>query len=965
MQNNRKYTKPLESAVRKKIDIILKNLGWNTDEFSPECNVYTERPRTTLEMDKLNGMSPDYVLYDSKTNIPIVIVEAKKEGESIDSAIEKAKEYYAKPLDVKLVFVYDGAFFKSWHIKEEKELTIDGEPVIQFLSENKIKRFLVEGANIIEETPKIKHTRAELINIFKWANDLLRKEGLREGIERFTEFANVLFLKLISEIEEDKERNGLGQRRLLEDKYCWKSFADLDPDRMLAYVNKIILPYLRDEYNKTGDVFENSLRIKNPSTLFQIVRKLSELELINSDSDVKGDAFEYFLKNSVTVGNDLGEYFTPRHLVRMMVNLINPKFGDKIYDPTCGTGGFIIEAFKHIYSSCSINPHTLEVLREETIYARELTDTAKIAKMNMIIAGDGHTNIKQMDALEDKQEEQYDIVLANIPYGQTTDYGNLYPIYSRQADCVFVQHILLSLKKTGKAAIIVPEGFLFRGGADKKVRKYMLDNYSLISVVSLPNGVFLPYTDSKTDIIFLEAGKRTKSVWFYDLKHDGFENGDKKRPIKQNDIPNLLSKWSDKELSENSWFGDIETIKINNYDLLPKTYKPDRQPTRNTSISHGVRILNFNDIMKEAKEYEKISPDIEYQRMTVQWYGKGIVPRDMVMGRSLKVKEQKIAHMDQFVVAEIDAKNGSFGVVPKELDGSIVSSHYFLFDIDKGRALPKFLDYVVRYGPYERMIQSKVKGTTNYAAIRPRDFLQMKVPLPPLEYQEELVRRIDKQTDLLKNLQSTYDSFARGFIDEAIFNVGNHTLKTIEELITRKPQYGITQGTMPDSEGTPFIRITDLDSFGRVNYGTLPKIPASKFEISKYRVESGDLIVARSGSIGKCAVVESPVVDCLFASYLIRFSFNKETVNPKFVLFYLLSSKGQHELASRANKTAQVNINARQISSIKIPIPQSLQDQAKVVAKVEEKLTLVDSIWRTISETEQTIRSILDQLYYF
>ena len=145
MRPDRKYTKPLESAVRKKIDIILKNLGWNTDEFSPDCNVYTERPRTTQEMDKLNGMSPDYVLYDSKTGLPIVIVEAKKEGESIDSAIKKAKEYYAKPLAVKLVFVYDGAFFKSWHTLEEKELTIDGEPVIQFLPENKIRKFLVEG----------------------------------------------------------------------------------------------------------------------------------------------------------------------------------------------------------------------------------------------------------------------------------------------------------------------------------------------------------------------------------------------------------------------------------------------------------------------------------------------------------------------------------------------------------------------------------------------------------------------------------------------------------------------------------------------------------------------------------------------------------------------------------------------------------------------------------------------------
>jgi type I restriction enzyme M protein len=290
--NGGALTLPLESATRKKIDSLLDNFGWNTDEDSPDCNVFTERAKTIEQTSKFNGYFPDYILYRTGTDIPIAVIEAKRKGQSLDSAIKKAIEKYALPLEIPIVFATDGVLFKTFHIKYNKELKIDGQTVIEFFPEKTVLRFVLEGSDISEASLKVKQTREELLKIFKWTNDLLRKEGLREGIERFTEFANIIFLKLISELEEDRINNN--EPRLLDEKYCWNSFADLDGTRMLEYINGVILPYLIKEYNHSGEVFEPQLSIKNPKTLKIIVEKLSGLTLIDVDSDIKGDAFEYF-----------------------------------------------------------------------------------------------------------------------------------------------------------------------------------------------------------------------------------------------------------------------------------------------------------------------------------------------------------------------------------------------------------------------------------------------------------------------------------------------------------------------------------------------------------------------------------------------------------------------------------------------------------------------------------------------
>jgi type I restriction enzyme M protein len=398
---------------------------------------------------------------------------------------------------------------------------------------------------------------------------------LREGIERFTEFSNLLFLKLISEIEEDRERHG--EKRILKKKYCWPAFAKKPAEDMLDYINDTILRRLVNKYNHSGDVFQRKLLITTPDTLKKIVDKLSKLTLLDADSDIKGDAFEYFLKNSVSVGNDLGEYFTPRHIVKLIVDLVDPKYKDTVYDPACGTGGFLIQAFRHIKGKVRETDESTRILKEETIYGRELTGTAKIAKMNMIIIGDGHTNIQQMDSLKAPVKGKYDVVLTNYPFSQETDYSAYYGLETENANPVFLKHVIDALKSDGRAGVVVPEGVLFdESNQFEKIRRMLLEQCDLEAVINLHDYTFRPYTGQPTSILIFTKGSATKKVWFFEAKQDGYEHSTRqhgRRPIKENDLPLLRQLWNEKADSDLSFSVDFETIKERGYKLTIDEYR--------------------------------------------------------------------------------------------------------------------------------------------------------------------------------------------------------------------------------------------------------------------------------------------------------------------------------------------------------------------------------------------------------
>lgn len=580
----------MEADTRYIIDNNLKNKGWIIDSSNPNCNVDLESPKDEKLKKKLKGKHPDYILYESGTKIPIAIIEAKKMGMNLQKALEQG-ERYAKELDAPLIFAMNGAYCETRYLGSNKPLVLNGEEVKELLREREVLKFLEKKSNSVYTLPEnVVISRQELIRVFKELNNTLRAEGLRAGIERLSEFANILFLKLLSENNKHD---------------YWKSIKNQKDSDIIGFINGYVINEIKKAYG--GDVF-TELKIESSKTIREIINKLDPLVLSTIDTDIKGDAFEYFLQKTTSTDNDLGEYFTPRHIVKTMVHLVDPKFKESIYDPFCGTGGFLTEAFKYIKENTIIeNDQDENLLKEKTIYGGELTTTARIAKMNMILQGDGHSGVQKINSLSNPRNKEFDIVVSNIPFSQKNPPTDLYynGIAKNSGDAVCVLHCLRSLKDGGRMALVVPDGFLVKNSL-KNVRKFLLENTKLQTVISLPKGVFLPYNFTKTDILYF-TDIRTKNLqkhfFYFDVKNDGYSLDNHRRKILgKNDLQTVNStnfkKDDEKDiLSVGFNLIDMEKVKQNDYNLAGGFYSEESE-----KIKKGFVLLKDLCTIKTGKK---------------------------------------------------------------------------------------------------------------------------------------------------------------------------------------------------------------------------------------------------------------------------------------------------------------------------------------------------------------------------
>lgn len=593
---------PLEAHTRTEIDLRLRNLGWSLDQKDPDCNVFQEQAKTDAQNKKLKGNRPDYVLYESGTDRPIAVIEAKRPGEDLDRAMQKTIQCYAQPLSIPLAFSFNNTFVLTRHTLKSRPLKIDGEELQDFIDQFTSLRFINEGPEILSAPKGLNFSRDDLIQIFKETNNLLRKEGLRDGYERFSAFAEILFLKLIDESERLNEHRGI--KRTIEKRYCWSSFVSgYKGQDLLDFIQGSVWSRLKQQY---GDIFSSSLSIKNYSTLEEVIEKIDPINLTSTDTDVKGDAFEYFLK-SVTNGNkDLGEYFTPRHIVRTMVNLVKPVYGEKIYDPFCGTGGFLLEAFKYLSLRVdTTNPDIVKKIKTESVIGREITSTARIAKMNMVLFGDGHSNIEQFDSLAMPRREEFHVVLSNIPYSQESEYGSLYGVRSKNGDAICVRHIWESLLPDGRAAVVVPETFLYEGGAIGEMREIIARGSEKLSIISLPRGVFMPYTPTKTNIIFFKKGKQFKRSYFFVIFNDGFELNTKRKPIQgDSDLKGLLKSHDENTVvkGQANIVNREEIERSTSWNLRPFYYMEDIPRVNGTLVQLNEDIIEERTTKTDPRE---------------------------------------------------------------------------------------------------------------------------------------------------------------------------------------------------------------------------------------------------------------------------------------------------------------------------------------------------------------------------
>ena len=749
-------TEPIERDIETLIDLQLKKLGWQDNPKSKERNVWKQQTQTQGEKKALKGLKPDYILYKSGTDIPIVIIEAKRPSRDLYGALIQGKNY-ADKLNIPIVIATNGIIIKAIHTKTGNALVLDSEEVDSFFDEHIALKF-IENDTIDTISKKVINSRVELIKIFKDANAILRKEGLIAGHERFSIFSNILFLKLMSEIQDIKEKNN--EPNIIPIEYRWDFFKRKSGYELLSYINDIVLKKF-DEYYKSGNdsIFEE-LKIQNASTLKGIINQLDQLELANIESDIKGDAFEYFLRTYNSGEKDLGEYYTPRHIVKFLVKLLNPAFGETVYDPFCGTGGMLIESFKHLHKTAPINKQSLAFLKKNSVFGREISTTAKIAKMNMILIGDGHNNIKRIDSLANPEYNQYDVVITNMPFSQETEFGNLYDIPTKDANSICVQYCINAINSTsqnGRIGIIVPEKVLF-DKSYKALREKIYKTCRIENIISLPSGTFEPYTNVQTSIIHLTKVKqevRNHLVNFYFVKNDGFSlDKNRKKLLNQaNDLDGFFTESN----PDNSLQVPIDKIKENNYILQGKKYIPPKELAEITF--NTTNLIRLDEVLsKQRNEAVVIEPANNYNLLKVKSYGAGLANKPKKGYELSKGMKHYYAKIDHLCWCKVDTKNGAFGVITQKFQESIITSNFSMLKIDSTKIEPYFLEILLRNKKVQEYFDNYISGSTNRKYVKTDELLQFYIPNYSLEAQRELVAKVLKNEKKIEDAQAMIQS---------------------------------------------------------------------------------------------------------------------------------------------------------------------------------------------------------------
>lgn len=385
----------------------------------------------------------------------------------------------------------------------------------------------------------------------------------------------------------------------------WSVFQDFPAEKMFDVVKNEVFPFIINLHNDRESAYSKYMSdaifmIPTPLLLSKVVEKLSDLFRMMKETkldkeDVRGDVYEYLLSKLNTAGRN-GQFRTPRHIIKMMVELMQPKPDEIICDPACGTSGFLIAASEYLMEDEERKREVLFDKENKEHYLNHMfhgydmdRTMLRIGAMNMMAHGIDNPCIEYKDSLSDQNEDKnkYSLVLANPPFKGSLDYDIVSPdllkiCKTKKTELLFVTLFLRMLKIGGRCACIVPDGVLFGSSkAHKSIRKEIVENNRLEAVISMPSGVFKPYAGVSTAILIFtktEAGG-TDYVWFYDMQNDGLSLDDKRSPIEENDIPDIIERFHhldaemEQKRTEQSFMVPKEDIVENDYDLSINKYK--------------------------------------------------------------------------------------------------------------------------------------------------------------------------------------------------------------------------------------------------------------------------------------------------------------------------------------------------------------------------------------------------------
>ncbi len=440
--------------------------------------------------------------------------------------------------------------------------------------------------------------------------------GISDPLRVIEQISFLLFIKRLDDLHTGKEKKANRLGKPIEepifgagqDHLRWSRFREFEAEEMFRVVSQEVFPFIKNLHGGLDTAYARHMKdaifmIPTPSLLERVVEQISQVPM--EDRDTKGDLYEYMLSKLTTAGRN-GQFRTPRHIIKMMVELMQPRPDDIICDPACGTAGFLVAAGEFLRENHADLFHNDSLKRHfngKLFNGFDFDSTMlRIASMNMMLHGVENPAIEARDALSNSAgdiADAFTLILANPPFKGSLDEETvakdlLRTVKTKKTELLFIALMLRLLKPGGRCAVIVPDGVLFGSSkAHLDLRKVLVDGHKLEAMISMPSGVFRPYAGVSTGIlIFTKTNSGgTDHVWFYDMQSDGFSLDDKRNPVEQNDIPDVLEKWHAlKKLppfqgegrggdgvgsgrTAKSFLVPVEEIRDNKYDLSINRYK--------------------------------------------------------------------------------------------------------------------------------------------------------------------------------------------------------------------------------------------------------------------------------------------------------------------------------------------------------------------------------------------------------
>lgn len=756
---------------------------------------------------------PDYVFYESETSSRIIAVgdmkapDPKGEDNSkkglADCTDIYLKDYNARNpgREIRICFGYDGFHFAIRYLDASghwTDITIDGEPLESLPSREMLLCIHRYGNEFTTQIQK--NVSREALEPYFAQCDIIFRTGKSSlsAIDKAAEISIFIFLKIFSNDGRDREYREENSASV------WENVQKGN----VSIVNRVFRDFLNRQYENVFPAQLIKVDSRMTRDLARIIDEMFEKCHIDRMTDVKGNALEYYQKDSKD--KKIGEFFTPRHLIELIIFLVNPQITfqkndagqyitdengnrviqsvERIYDPACGSGGFLITAFQTYLEKYGKYGVTNENLRENVIFGNELKDTtAMLTKLNMILLGDGHSRISNENALDilhgkpvnDKVREfhkeffgKFDIVMANHPYALEEP---------KKPDELFVRHMIESVQEGGRIACIVGETLLFHR-TYAAFRGWMLENITVEAIISLPQGVFNPYTDVKTSILLLAKKKPSKGhkTWLVDLQKDGFDLNLRRSPIPENDIPRvkrLWERWGGYEVEDSMGkavarsYHREETGFAEFHKLDKSNWCVKRYNTPLMSVGTKYTLYPISSLLARVKDAVDIEDDRLYKQVTVQMHNQGIVLRTRQYGSEIGTKKQFVIKAGQFLISKIDARNGAYGIVPPELDGAVITGNFWTYAINRDIVLPDYLTYLMRHDFFLKMCSTCSYGATNRWYLDEATFNHFKVPVPAIEEQKKILEKIKQHAEKIeeskREIQKQEESIM-SIIDEII-----------------------------------------------------------------------------------------------------------------------------------------------------------------------------------------------------